>query len=470
MEKEKKKKPNEKGIAYGARQRMPLWYGGLWSTRGIAAAINVVLVVYVTYYSTDLLGLNPVIIGGILLASRIVDAFTDLGFGYILDKTHTRFGKARPYEIFIVLEWLFTALLFNTPTSFSPVLQYIWIAVMYILINAVCATALGGTDSVYLARAFTTEQNQIKAISINGAIVMICSIAFNIVFPGFLKAAGTTLSGWSIMAITLAVIMAVLGLLRFFFCKEIVKDEPKENGKRVTNDLSMKESLSAIAKNKYLFIIVGLMLLTFIVNNMQSATTYYFKYVYGDVEMQGTVAITTLIVIPALIVFPALSKKFGTTMLLRACSVIGIVGLAIRSFGGTNLVTLIIGGILFGIGTMPIALMINTYLIDCMDYGEWKTGKRVEGLVASIANFASKVGAGIASGLTGLIMGLAGYDGLLEVQSQSAQNAIVFLYSFLPLILFVVMFVLSMMYKVDSFRDQMNADLAKMHGDDKVEK
>lgn len=124
---------------------------------------------------------------------------------------------------------------------------------MYILINAVCATALGGTDSVYLARAFTTEQNQIKAISINGAIVMICSIAFNIVFPMFLSAAGTTLSGWSIMAITLAVIMAALGLLRFFFCKEIVKDEPKENGKRVTNDLSLKESLSVIGKNKYLF-------------------------------------------------------------------------------------------------------------------------------------------------------------------------------------------------------------------------
>ena len=227
----------------------------------------------------------------------------------------------------------------------------------------------------------------------------------------------------------------------------------------------MKESLAAISKNKYLFIVVGLMLLTFIVNNMQSATTYYFKYVYGDVSTQGTVAVTTMIVVPALIVFPALSKKFGTTNLLRACSVIGIVGLAIRTFGGTNLVTLIVGGILFGIGTMPIALMINTYLIDCMDYGEWKTGKRVEGLVASIANFASKVGAGVASGLTGLIMGLAGYDGLLEVQSASAQNAIVFLYNILPLILFVVMFVLSMMYKVDSFRDQMNADLARMHGE-----
>ena len=465
----RKERLNEKGVPFGARQRMPIWYGGLWSTRGVAQAINFVLVVYVTFYSTDLLGLNPAIIGGILLASRIIDAVTDLGFGYILDKTHTRWGKARPYEVFIIIEWVFTIMLFNTPQHASQAVQYVWIAVLYILINAICATALGGIDSVYLARAFTTEQNQIKAISINGVIVMICSIAFNIVFPSFLAAGGKTLAGWSSMIISLGVVMAVLGILRFIFCKEIVKDEPNEDGKRTTNDLSMKESLSAISKNKYLFIVVGLMLITSIVNNMQSATTYYFKYVFGDVGMQGTVAITTMIVVPALIVFPALAKKFGTTKLLQFSSAIGILGLGIRSFGGTNLATLIIGGILFGIGTMPIALMINTYLIDCMDYGEWKTGVRVEGLVASIANFASKVGMGLASGLTGLIMGLAGYDGLAEVQTAAANNAIVFLYNYMPLILFCVMLVLSLMYKVDSIRPQMNADLAVKHGEAKAE-
>ncbi|MBR0194753.1 MAG: MFS transporter, partial [Paludibacteraceae bacterium] len=137
----KKERLNEKGVPYGARQRMPIWYGAVWSTRGIAAAINVVLVVYVTFYSTDLLGLNPVIIGGILLASRIIDAFTDLGFGYILDKTHTRWGKARPYEVFIILEWLFTILLFNTPQHAGAAVQYVWIGFMYIMINAICATA-----------------------------------------------------------------------------------------------------------------------------------------------------------------------------------------------------------------------------------------------------------------------------------------------------------------------------------------
>ena len=358
--------------------------------------------------------------------------------------------------------------MFSVP-NVSDTVKYIWLFIMYTMINAVCATALGGIDSVYLARAFTTEKNQIKAISINGVIVMFCSIIFNIIFPSFLAGKGQTQAGWTAMVISLGAVMAVLGILRFVFCKEIVVDEPNAEGKKTTNDLTMKESLSLIGKNKYLFIVVGLMLLTFVVNNMQTATTYYFKYIYGDLAAQGTAAITSMIVVPALIFFPMLSNKFGTTKLLQACCGIGIVGMLIRTVGGPNMTTIITGGLLFGIGTLPISLMINTYLIDCMDYGEWKTGVRIEGLVASIANFASKVGNGVAVGLVGLVMGLAGYDGLAATQSESANSAIVFLYNILPMILFVLMFVLSLMYKVDSIRPQMNADLAAKHGEIKAE-
>ena len=464
----KREKRNEKGVPCGARQRMPIWYGAAWSTRGIAQAINVVLCMNIAYYCTDIVGLNATVVGTLFLVSKIIDAFTDLGFGFLLDKTHTRWGKARPYEVFIVIEWVFTVLMFNIPNAGTTV-QYIWLFIMYTMINAVCATALGGIDSVYLARAFTTEKNQIKAISINGAIVMFCSIIFNIVFPRFLAGKGTTQLGWTQLVIYLAVIMSVIGILRFIFCKEIVVDEPRKDGKKTANDLSLKQSLGLIGKNKYLFIVVGLMLLTFVVNNMQTATTYYFKYIYGDLEAQGTAAITSIIVLPALIFFPMLSNKFGTTRLLQVCCGIGILGMLIRTLGGPNMTTIIIGGLLFGIGTLPISLMINTYLIDCMDYGEWKTGVRIEGLVASIANFASKVGNGIAVGLVGLVMGMAGYDGLAATQSDAANGAIVFLYNILPLILFVVMLVLSLFYKVDSIRPQMNADLAKKHGETKAE-
>ena len=464
----KREKLNEKGVPCGARQRMPIWYGAAWSTRGIAQAINVVLCMNIAYYCTDIVGLNATVVGTLFLVSKIIDAFTDLGFGFLLDKTHTRWGKARPYEVFIVIEWVFTVLMFNIPNAGTTV-QYIWLFIMYTMINAVCATALGGIDSVYLARAFTTEKNQIKAISINGVIVMFCSILFNIVFPRFLAGKGTTQLGWTQLVISLAVIMSVIGILRFIFCKEIVVDEPRKDGKKTANDLSLKQSLGLIGKNKYLFIVVGLMLLTFVVNNMQTATTYYFKYIYGDLEAQGTAAITSIIVLPALIFFPMLSNKFGTTRLLQVCCGIGILGMLIRTLGGPNMTTIIIGGLLFGIGTLPISLMINTYLIDCMDYGEWKTGVRIEGLVASIANFASKVGNGIAVGLVGLVMGMAGYDGLAATQSDAANGAIVFLYNILPLILFVVMLVLSLFYKVDSIRPQMNADLAKKHGETKAE-
>ncbi|MBP3216923.1 MAG: MFS transporter [Lachnospiraceae bacterium] len=458
----KKEKKNEKGIPYGARERMPLWYGAAWSTRGISAAINVVLCMNIAFYCTDIVGLSAAVVGTLFLVSKIVDAFTDLGFGFLLDKTHTKWGKARPYEVFIIFEWIFTVLMFNIP-NVSTTVQYIWLFIMYTMVNAVCATALGGIDSVYMARAFTTEGNRIKAMSINGFIVMFCSIVFNIVFPSWLAGKGTTQAGWTALVISLAVVMSVIGILRFVFCKEIVEDDAEQGGKGATNDLSLKESLGLVAKNKYLFIVVGLMFLTFIVNNMQTATTYYFKYIYGDLAAQGTAAITSMVVVPALVVFPALSRKFGTTKILQACCLIGVIGLVIRTIGGPNMSTIILGGLLFGIGTLPISMMINTYLIDCMDYGEWKTGVRIEGLVASIANFASKVGQGVAVGLVGVVMGIAGYDGMAAVQSASANNAIVFLYNLLPIAIFVLMFILSLMYKVDSIRPQMNEDLAAMH-------
>ena len=95
-------KLNEKGIPYGARQKMPIWYGGVWSTRGISAAINVVLCMNIAYYCTDVVGLNATVVGTLFLISKIIDAFTDLGFGFILDKTHTRWGKVQIFTKFPV--------------------------------------------------------------------------------------------------------------------------------------------------------------------------------------------------------------------------------------------------------------------------------------------------------------------------------------------------------------------------------
>lgn len=459
-------KAGEKKIPFGAREKMPLWFGLAWSSRGVSAALNVILVAYVSFYASDVLGLKVGIVGGMLLLSKVIDAFTDLGIGFIIDRTHTRWGKARPYEIFIILQWIFTAMLFSTP-DIGKTGQYIWIFLMYVIINAICTTALGGTDAVYMARTFSTDNNRIKAMSINGVVVMLCSIIFNIVAPQFINSAGTSKAGWAKLALYMAVPLALIGILRFVFCKEIETEEPDKQERKASGaagNTGFKETVGALLKNRYLFLLIGMMFITNIINNLGPVATYYFKYMMGDVGALSIANLTALITPVMLVVFPVISRKIGTTKILQYAMIFGIAGMVIRTVGGTNMATILIGGGISSIAVLPISMMINTYLIDCMDYGEWKTGIRVEGMVSSMTNFAAKVGAGTASGLLGLVMGLAGYDGSLAVQSPTANLAIIGMYNIFPLFLYAIMLVLALMYKMDKIRPQMKADLEKKHG------
>lgn len=442
-------------------EKLPFWFAPAWSTRATSLALNVVLMGYLTYYCTDMLGMSATLVGMLLLASKLFDGFTDLVVGFIIDKTNTRFGKARPYEICIVLVWVFTVLIFSVP-DMGANMQAVYVFVMYTLINSVCATFLNGTDAVYMARAIRKNENQVKVLSVNGMIVMAAAIVFSIIMPQLVAGVGATKEGWTTIALMFAVPLGLIGMLRFVLIKEVVAEEKTEQtGEEKQAKLSMRESLKAICGNKYIFIVAGALLIVNIINNLGTATTYYFKYIVGDIGLQSITAITSLVTPLLLIFYPFLTKKFGNTKLLQGGALLGIIGLAIRTIGGTNIITIIVGGLFMGIGVMPISMMINVYLIECMDFGEWKTGKRIEGSLASITSFASKVGSGLASALTGIVMGLAGYDGNLAVQSDMANVSIVAIYNYLPLVLFVVMFGLTMMYNLDKKMPQIREELAQ---------
>lgn len=86
----------------GAREKLPAWFSAAWSSRSVALSLNMAMGAYQGLYFTDVLGLNPLIIGTLLAVSKVMDAFTDLVIGFIVDKTHTKLGKARPYEFSIV--------------------------------------------------------------------------------------------------------------------------------------------------------------------------------------------------------------------------------------------------------------------------------------------------------------------------------------------------------------------------------
>lgn len=291
-------KLNEKGIPLGARQKMPFWYSLAWSTRIISLSINTILLGFVTYYCTDMLGLNPGIVAGMLVGSKIIDAITDVGAGYLVERTHTKWGKGRPYELFIILTWIFTIMMFSVP-EIGDTGKYVYVFIMYVLVNAICVTMLGAVDSVYMARAFTTDNNRMKALSVQGFVVMFMSILFNIFFPILMSMVGTTKAGWTKLAVMVGVPAGLIGILRFFLVKEIVEDKPEDADKPEVEkteqkrkaDKSLLEMFKLLFQNKFFFIVVGMMFLINIINNLSTANTYYFKYIMGDVGLMSIVGI-----------------------------------------------------------------------------------------------------------------------------------------------------------------------------------
>ena len=459
-----KAKPNWAEPATTAENEvLPKYFKWAWTSRGLSLALNVILIMQLTYYCTDMLGMAPTLIGGLLLASKLFDGVTDLVVGFIIDKTNTRWGKARPYEICIVFVWLFTILMFSTP-NMGTVAQSVFIFIMYTLVNSICATFLNGGDAVYLARSVRSESNRVSVMSFNGGIIMLCSIVFSMILPQLIAGVGSTKAGWTVIAASIGIPMAIIGMLRFAFVKEVVHTEPAKAGEK-EETVPLKTGLSCIMKNKYIWILAGMTFVVQLATNIGSAVnTYYFKYIMGNIGLATLVSMSSMITPIIMLIFPILSRKFGTVTILKAGAILGVVGYAIRIIGGTNLVTLTVGSLIGGVAILPVTMMISIYLIDTMDYGEWKTGVRVEGMLGSVNSFCSKLGSGIASAMVGLVMGMAGYDGTLAVQSASANASIIALFNYVPMVLMIVLLLLAIAYKLDKELPAIKADLeAKRH-------
>ena len=448
MARKEKKKPNWLDPATTAENEvLPRYAKWGWTTRGVSLAINVVLIMQLTYFCTDMLGMAPTLVGTLLLASKLFDGVTDLVVGYVIDRTHTKFGKARPYEFSIVFVWLFTVLLFCAP-ELSMTGKAAYVFILYTLINSIFSTFLNGGESVYLSRSFRNQKNRVSVMAFNGAFVMVCSIAASILMPQLIGGIGTTREGWRIIALSFGIPLAVIGLGRFLLVKEVVVDDPAAADS--TDSLSLKRGVDCTLKNKYIWILAGMFVLVEMVNNVgTSVNTYYFKYIIGDISKASLVSLSGILTPFIMMVFPVLSRKFGTVRILQIGAIFGVVGYGLRILGGHNLGMIVAGSLIGGVSVMPLTIMGAIYVVDCMDYGEWKFGTRVEGMLNSVTCFARKVGSGFASGVVGLIMGAAGYSSTLETQPASALTSISVLFNFVPFVLMVLLLALSFGFNLE---------------------
>ena len=427
-----------------------------WNGRGVSIAANITVLTYLTYFCTNMLGIPAAMTGTLLLLSKVFDGFTDLIAGFIIEKTHTRFGKARPYEFCILGVWLCTLLLFACP-DLGLTGKCIWVFVTYTFVNSIFATFLSSSDTVYLARAFKYEDDRIKLASASGILVMLFCTLVSIIFPVLMGTIGTTKSGWVPMIAIFAIPLMVLGMTRFLFCKEVVEVDGD-----AASQLKVSDFLEGLRSNKYIYILFFVGLLTFIVSNMGNAVgAYYFQYIVGDVTKMSVIGMLSLISPLVLLFCPLLLRKLSVSQLIMGGGILGVIGCLIKGAAGANMVILVIGNLLATLSILPLSYFAGLLVIDIMDFHECKTHKRVEAVFGSIYGLSSKLGGGLASGVVGLVMGMSGFDGMLATQSESALKTIVALYGVVPAVLIGITAVLMYFFDLEKKLPAMKEEYQK---------
>lgn len=424
-----------------------------WPTRTIAYSVGSVLLGFVTYFATDFMGIPAVTAGILFMVSKIFDGFTDLIAGYLIDRTHTKLGKGRPYELAIIGYFAATVAIFCAP-EMGITASCVYLFIMYTLVNSIFLTLLNCCEPVYLANSLEDQNQSVSILAFTGFISLVFTMAASIVLPQLIANFGTTRSGWALISIALAVPFTIVGLIRFLVIKErqeIAKAESK---------ITIKDMIHLLAQNKYILIFAIIIFASNIganlVNNVQS---YFFQYIYNDIGLVSTLSVATLAVIVVVILTPALSKKFGFVNVMRATTLLGMVGYLIRLIDITNLTLLVISQVFAMMGFYTMFSFAGTFVIDCMDYGEWKTGVRSEGTVSCAQSVTAKIGTAVGAGLIGVLMGLSGYDGALTVQPDSANTMIIMLFSIIPAAFCLLQFILLKMYDLDKMLPQIREEL-----------
>lgn len=401
------------------------------------AGVQAIVLGYLTLYCTDTLGINPAIIGTLLMASKIVDAVTDIFAGWLVDNTHTKLGKGRPYELCIIGVMICSIGLFGARPEWSQVIKCAWIFMMYTLVFSIFTTMRMAAGTPYTIRAFSNNQTLItKVASYGGIITMGCSIVINTAFPIVMSKLATSASGWTATVAIFAIPLLLIGLLRFF----LIKEDPSVDAADQFQKISIKEIIAMFKTNKYVWMYACIMLCFNIITALGVAT-YYFKWIIGNTALIAVTSMFSIVTLPLMLVFPFIMKKIGSmgNMIASFC-VIGIVGYVIVFISNTWLPGVFIGGILGAFATLPLAYYGVLFIMRCCTYNEMNGLPRMDGSSNILSNFMSKLGAAAGSAITGGLLGLAGYvaGDNITAQPGSAVMMIRALYSVVPALLLVV--------------------------------
>ena len=397
--------------------RKEKWLGYLLGPAG-ALLLNAVLATYLNVYYTDVLKLTHIWGGAFLvvfpIVSKIIDAVTNVVMGYIIDRTHTPAGKARPWLLLSAPLLAITGILLFTVPSGSESVQVIWVMVSYNLFYSFAYTIFNMSHNlmVPLSTRNITERGSLSVFN-QIATIMMSGILVALVFPMvIMPVIGVDKSKWLVLMSVLSILALPLTLLEYYFTKERVTLEEHSAG--IEKTVSFSHQLKAIFTDRYMLLIYAYFLIYTAGSSIKNLSLVYFcNYVLGSYNDGITQTMLSIIggIPMGLGIFAVwpLAKKFGKRNVTLAGFILYAIGGAICWAFPTNMTIMLIGQFIKNIGGLPCAYAFMALFADVLDHLEWKTGFRPGGVAMSVYNIIAVAMVGICTGVFNGLLGSAGY-------------------------------------------------------------
>ena len=450
------------------------WLGYLLGPAG-ALLLNAVLATYLNVYYTDVLKLTGVWGGAFLVVfpiiSKIVDAITNVAMGYIIDRTRTKEGKARPWLLLSAPLLAVTGILLFTVPSGSETVQVIWLIVSYNLFSSIAYTIFNMSHNlmVPLSTRDTTQRGSLSVFN-QIATIMMSGILVALVFPMvIMPAIGADKSKWIVLMSVLSILALPLTLLEYFFTKERVT---LENQGTEEAAIPFRAQLKAIFTDRYMLIIYAYFLIyTFGTSIKNLSLVYFCNYVLGTYNDGITQTLISVIGgipmgIGIFAVWP-LAKKFGKRNVTFVGFILYAIGSSVCWLFPTNMVIMLVGQFIKNIGGLPCSYVFMALFADVLDHVEWRSGIRCDGIAMSVYNIIAVAMVGICTGIFNGMLSQSGYvahsvvGGVTVAAEQSAavKSAITFGFVGLEVITGIILAVLLVFLNVEKNIDKEQAEI-----------
>lgn len=411
---------------------------------------------YILKFYTDVVGLSAAVAGTILLIARLVDALDTPIWGIILDKTNSKWGKSRPWFLWLCLPFA----LFGVLTFLSPDLGTTWKIIYAGGTYIVCSIFYTGinTPVTSILSALTSDPKERVSLTCyrmfgsKAGVLLVNATAWPLIAW---LGQGDDKRGFMLTMPIFAIASVLLYLLAFRNLKETITVEHKP--------IPMKGSFKAI-KGNWPWIIIFVASFCFWIAFIAriSMVPYFFEYLWQRKDLVPLANSMDVISLGSIFLIPWFCKwvSKGT---IWAWGLVGSVLAQVIIYAGvaTQSLTLVFVGWIFGILASGVALALPFSLLsDSVDYGEWKTGVRAAGLLTAIgAGFCIKAGAGLGGALPAWILGATGYVANVP-QSPEAIHGIELGFIWLPAVFYALAIVPVLFYnKFEALEPQIQKEL-----------